>query len=158
MKKISILLFLALISGCQSNSQNISATEDKNIEDNSIKRLESEPTQVQKEEVIIGNTSNEFENLHLLDKFVEDVNKKIEADVVVVQYGIEGQRGVRTLTFDGDKVKSSHKVDGDFIEEYKCNKIETRIEEEQKSYTLKQCSIGSEIRDFEMFSIPIGLF
>ncbi len=88
------LMFLFIVIGCESKNYNI-------------------------EEVI--NKHNDIQNLEGLNRFVENVNDHNKTKINYVQYGIEGQRGVRTLTFDGEKINVSHSVDGDFIEEYNCN-------------------------------------
>ncbi|MGB2991047.1 MAG: hypothetical protein WBB47_00295 [Paenisporosarcina sp.] len=73
---------------------------------------------------------------------------KIEDEIDYVVYGEEGQRGVRTLTFDGKQMNVSHSVDGKFIEEFNCKDImfETKIEVDK--YILSQCT-----GDFELLSV-----
>ncbi|WHY84051.1 DUF4362 domain-containing protein [Neobacillus novalis] len=122
---IGITLLVFVITGCQSNN---------NIE-----------------EVI--NNHNDIQNLEGLKKFVENVNNQNQAEINYVQYGIEGQRGVRTLTFNGEKINVSHSVDGDFIEEFNCNDFIVKTEEDVKKYILSQCT-GDFNGDFELLSAP----
>jgi hypothetical protein len=77
---VGIILLLLVITGCES-SNNI-------------------------EEVI--NNHNDIQNLEGLNKFIENVNNQNQTEINYVQYGIEGQRGVRTLKFDGEKINVSH--------------------------------------------------
>ncbi|MGP9039466.1 DUF4362 domain-containing protein [Cytobacillus kochii] len=125
---IGITLILFVITGCQSN---------KNIEE-------------------VVNNHNDIKNLDGLNKFVENVNKQNQAEINYVQYGTEGQRGVKTLTFDGDKIKVSHSVDGDFIEEYNCNEIVVKTEKDVNKYILSQCT-GDFNGDFELLTVPNNL-
>ncbi|ATP40677.1 hypothetical protein CSE16_11810 [Solibacillus sp. R5-41] len=107
-----------------------------------------EPKKV--EEVI--NNHNDIQNLGGLDRFVKNVENQNEAKVKYIQYGIEGQRGVMTLTFDGVQVNVSHSVDGDFVSEYNCKKVIVETEEETQKYILSECT-GNFIGDFELLSI-----
>ncbi|KKI88900.1 hypothetical protein WQ54_28655 [Bacillus sp. SA1-12] len=118
------LLLLLVITGCQSN----------NIEE-------------------VVNEHNDIQNLEGLNRFVENVNNQNEAEINYVQYGVEGQRGVRTLTFNGELINVSHSVDGKFIEEYECKDIIVETEEEVKKYILSQCT-GNFNGDFELLSVP----
>jgi hypothetical protein len=122
---VGITLLVFVITGCQSNN---------NIE-----------------EVI--NNHNDIQNLEGLKKFVENVNNQNQAEINYVQYGIEGQRGVRTLTFNGEKINVSHSVDGDFIEEFNCNDFIVKTEEDVNKYILSQCT-GDFNGDFELLSAP----
>lgn len=101
----------------------------------------------------VENRHNDIQNLEGLDRFVMDVENQNEAIINYIQYGIEGQRGVRTLTFDGEQISVSHSVDGDFIEEFNCEKIIVETEEEIQKYILSECT-GNFIGDFELLSIP----
>ncbi|MDF2066566.1 DUF4362 domain-containing protein [Bacillus sp. Cr_A10] len=103
------------------------------------------------EEVI--NDHNDIQNLEGLDRFVKNVKNQTEAIIKYIQYGTEGQRGVRTLTFDGVQVNVSHSVDGSFVEEYNCKKVIVETEVEIQKYILSECT-GSFIGDFELLSIP----
>ena len=123
---ITVILFV--ITGCQSN---------KHIEE-------------------VVNNHSEIQNLEGLNNFVENVNKQNQAEINYVQYGIEGQRGVKTLTFDGEKINVSHSVDGDFIEEYNCKNIVIESEEDVNKYTLSQCT-GDFNGDFELLTIQNDL-
>lgn len=115
---------LLLMAGCQSN----------NIE-----------------EVI--NTHSDIQNLEGLNRFVANVKNQNESEINYIQYGIEGQRGVRTLTFNGEQIDVSLSVDGDFIEEYNCQKIIVKTEEEIKKYILSECR-GNYNGDLELLSVP----
>ena len=120
---IGITVTLFVITGCQSN---------KHIEE-------------------VVNNHNDIQNLEGLNKFVENVNKQNQAEINYVQYGIEGQRGVKTLTFDGEKINVSHSVDGDFIEEYNCKNIVIKTEKDVNKYMLSQCT-GDFNGDFELLT------
>ena len=106
----------------------------------------------QVEEVVYGHI--DIQNLEGLDKFIQKVENQKEAKLNFLQYGTEGQRGVRTLTYDGEQVNVFHSVDGNFIEEYNCKKIIVETEEEIKKYILSGCT-GSFNGDFELISVPV---
>jgi len=125
---IGLTLILFTITGCRSN---------ENIEE-------------------MENNHNDIQNLDGLNNFVENVKKQNQAKINYVQYGIEGQRGVKTLTFDGEKINVSHSVDGDFIEEYNCNDIVIETEKDVNKYILSQCT-GDFNGDFEFLTTPNNL-
>ncbi|MGG0178689.1 DUF4362 domain-containing protein [Gottfriedia acidiceleris] len=127
---IGITLLLFVIAGCQSKNKNISNTQE------------------------VVNKHNEIENIEGLNSFVDNVNNQKETEINYVQYGIEGQRGVRTLTFNGEQINVSHSVDGKFIEKYNCKNIIVKIEKEVKYYVLSQCT-GNFNGDLELLSVPI---
>ncbi|MGG0656274.1 DUF4362 domain-containing protein [Rummeliibacillus pycnus] len=110
-----------------------------------------EPKIPKVEEVV--NNHGDVQNLEGLDRFVKNVENQKETKLNFIQYGTEGQRGVRTLTFDGEQVIVFHSVDGNIIEEYNCKKIIVEAEEEMKSYILSECK-GSFNGDFELLSVP----
>lgn len=118
-----IILVLFIMAGCQTNDI---------------------------EEVV--NKHGNLQNIEGLNTFVNNVNNKIEGEINYVEYGEEGQRGVRTLTFVGEQINVSHSVDGKFIEEYKCKDIvlETNISVEK--YTMRQCT-GDFNGDTELLSV-----
>jgi hypothetical protein len=103
------------------------------------------------EEVV--NDHNEIQNLERLNRFVENVKKQKADEINYVQYGIEGQRGVRTLTFNGDEINVSFSVDGELIEEFNCKDITVDTNEKDKKYLLSQCT-GTMNEDFELLSVP----
>lgn len=103
------------------------------------------------EEVVYGHM--DIQNLEGLDKFINNVENQNEAILNFIQYGTEGQLGVRTLTFDGEQVYVFHSVDGNFIEEYSCKKLTVQTEEAIKKYILSECT-GSFNGDFELLSVP----
>ncbi|MDN4609008.1 DUF4362 domain-containing protein [Sporosarcina highlanderae] len=105
----------------------------------------------QLEEVV--NNHNDIENLEGLDRFVENVENQNGAKINYIQYGVEGQRGVKTLTFDGKSINVSQSVAGEFIEEYNCQGLTIEIEKDIKQYILRDCS-GSFNGDFVLLSIP----
>lgn len=123
---IGIIFLFFVIAGCQSNKNN-------NIEE-------------------VVNKHNDIQNLEGLNRFVDNVNKQNKAKINYVEYGIEGQRGVKTLTFNGEKINVSHSVDGEFIEESNCKNI--IVEKDViKKYILSKCT-GDFKGDFELLSIP----
>jgi hypothetical protein len=120
---IGVALLIFVVTGCQSS----------NIEE-------------------VVNEHNDIQNIQALNTFIEHVENKNEGEINYVQYGIEGQRGVRTLTFSGEQINVSHTVDGEFIEEYICQDIKVETEGEVNSYILKQCK-GDFEGDFELVSV-----
>lgn len=143
MEKLFILfavLSFALL-GCSQESQELTTETELELNENKSNEIEE-----------VVNNHNDIKNLEGLDRFVKNVENQSEAKINYIQYGIEGQRGVRTLTFDGEKINVSHSVDGDFIEEYNCQKILIETEKDKKQYILSECT-GSFIGDFELLSI-----
>jgi|GEM_PF-1452886 len=126
MRFVNVGLLLLLTVGCQSN----------NIEK-------------------VINDHGDIENLESLDRFVENIKNQKKAEINYVQYGIEGQRGVSTLVFDGEQINISHSVDGNFIEEYSCKKIIVETEEGINKYILNECN-GNLNENVEFLSIPIS--
>ncbi|MBY6037137.1 DUF4362 domain-containing protein [Fictibacillus nanhaiensis] len=140
MKKLYILLAVlsfALLGCSQEPTTEIELELNKN-QSNEI------------EEVV--NNHNDIKNLEGLDRFVKNVENQNEAKINYIQYGIEGQKGVRTLKFDGEEINVSHSVNGDFIEEYNCQKIKIETEKDIKKYILSECT-GNYNGDFELLSI-----
>ncbi|QUG41955.1 DUF4362 domain-containing protein [Psychrobacillus sp. INOP01] len=143
MKRVySLLLCIALV-GCSQ--------EPKNEISEPSKLFVNKGQSYNIEEVV--NDHYDIQNLEGLDRFVKNVENQKEAIINYIQYGIEGQRGVRTLSFDGEQINVSHSVNGDFIEEYNCKKVLVEIEEEIQKYILSECT-GNFIGDFELLSIP----
>jgi len=143
MKKLYILfvvLSFALL-GCSHEPQEPTTETELELNENKSNEVEE-----------VVNNHNDIKNLEGLDRFVMNVENQSEAKVNYIQYGIEGQRGVRTLTFDGEKINVSHSVDGDFIEEYNCQKIIIETEKDIKQYILSECT-GSFNGDFVLLSI-----
>lgn len=126
MRFVNVGLLLLLTVGCQSN----------NIEK-------------------VINDHGDIQNLESLDRFVENIKNQKKAEINYVQYGIEGQRGVSTLVFDGEQINISHSVDGDFIEEYSCKKIIVETEERINKYILNECN-GNLNENVEYLSVPIS--
>ena len=127
MKKIimsSSLVLVFLITGCQSN----------NIEE-------------------VVNIHGDIQNLEGLNEFIENVNNQNEAEINYVQYGTEGQRGVKILTFDGEQINVSFSTDGDFVEKYNCQKVKVETKEEINKYILSECT-GNFNGDSELLSVP----
>jgi uncharacterized protein YxeA len=73
MKSVLIVLMLLLMARCQSYN---------------------------KDEVVNGH--NEIQNIERLNRFIENVNKQKSDEINYVQYGKEGQRGEKTLMFNGE--------------------------------------------------------
>jgi hypothetical protein len=126
MRFVNVGLLLLLTVGCQSN----------NIEK-------------------VINDHGDIQNLESLDRFVENIKNQKKAEINYVQYGIEGQRGVSTLVFDGEQINISHSVDGNFIEEYSCKKIIVETEEGINKYILNECN-GNLNENVEFLSVPIS--
>lgn len=123
MRSVIIVVILLLMAGCQSNN---------------------------KDEVV--NEQNEIQNLERLNRFIENVNNQKSDEINYVQYGIEGQRGEKTLTFNGEKINVSFSVDGNFIEEFNCKDIMIETNEQEQKYVLSECA-GTMDEHYELFSV-----
>jgi hypothetical protein len=128
-----ILLLLVVITGCQT----ISPTD--NPTDNRIEEVE--------------NKHGDIKNLERLEAFVNNVKNQSIDKINFIEYGIEGQKGKRTLNYIGNQIKISHSVDGEFIEEYSCKSISVEQAYGEEKYTLVDCK-GNFNGDFELLSVP----
>lgn len=136
---IGITFIIFIITGCQPDEiGEVLLIKHNEIKDNKI------------EEVL--NDHNNIKNLDGLYTFVENVNYQKEAVINYVQYGTEGQRGIRTLTSENGNVNVFHSVDGEFIEEYTCTKLIIEKEEMVVKYILNQCT-GDFEGDFEFLTV-----
>jgi len=95
-------------------------------------------SQTNVEEVI--NEHGNISNIEALDTFIDKLKDKQKANINVIHYGIEGQRVVEELTYNGDGVHVYRSVDEEFIEEYRCENVVTNEEGRKKRYILKQCA------------------
>ena len=138
---IGIILFILLISGCQSNN----IDEDVNEQNDKKSTIE------------VVSKHGYIQNLDALNTFVENVKNQIKSEINYVRYGIEGQRGVMTLTFNGDNINVFHEVDGNFIEEYKCKDVIAETKDDIKKYILINCS-GDFEGDFELLEVSTKQF
>ena len=138
---IGITLFILIISGCQSN----------NIEE------EVHEQNDKKSSVEVVSKHGHIQNLDALNTFVENVENQFKSEINYVRYGIEGQRGVMTLTFNGENINVFHEVDGNFIEEYKCKDVIAETNDDVKKYILIQCS-GDFEGDFELLEVSTKQF
>ncbi|HYK72258.1 MAG TPA: DUF4362 domain-containing protein, partial [Pseudoneobacillus sp.] len=57
------------------------------------------------EEVV--NNHNDIQNIERMNKFVENVKNQKADEINYVQFGIEGQKGVKTLSYNGEKMNVS---------------------------------------------------
>jgi hypothetical protein len=124
MRSVIIMVILLLMAGCQSNN---------------------------KDEVV--NEHSEIQNIERLNIFIENVNKKKSDEINYIQYGIEGQRGEKTLTFNGGQINVTFSVDGDFIEEFNCKDIMLEKNEKEQIYVLSECT-GTMDDYYELLSVP----
>lgn len=99
----------------------------------------------------VVNIHGEITNIEALNAFIEQVNYHRKAKVKYVRYGIEGQRGVMTLSFEDKELNVSHSVDGKFIEDFKCKNIKIEKTDTTNKYILNQCTGDFEV-DHELFS------
>ncbi|MHA7136512.1 DUF4362 domain-containing protein [Rossellomorea arthrocnemi] len=99
---------------------------------------EEQASQLNVEEVI--NEHGNINNLEALDTFVDRLKGQQKAKIHVIHYGIEGQRVVEELTFNGDDVHVYRSVDEDFIEEFRCENVVTNEDGRKKQYVLKRCT------------------
>lgn len=138
---MGITLFILLISGCRPNTieEEVNEQNDK------------------KSSVEVVSKHGHIQNLDALNTFVENVTNQIKSEINYVRYGIEGQRGVMTLTFNGESINVLHKVDGNFIEEYKCKDVIAETNDDVKKYILIQCS-GDFEGDFELLEVSTKQF
>lgn len=120
---IIAIVFIILLAGCQSNKEN---------------------------EVI--NEHNNFTNIERLDQFVENIKNGIEDEIDYIRYGVEGQEGRNTLTYNGNQINVTNHSDGDFIEEYDCEDLVSESNEDLTTYTLKGCT--GLPRDYELVAVP----
>ncbi|RBP06201.1 DUF4362 domain-containing protein [Rossellomorea aquimaris] len=90
------------------------------------------------EEVI--NEHGNISNIESLDTFVDKLKDHQKAKINVIHYGIEGQRVVEELTYNGESVHVYRSVDEEFIEEYRCENVVTNEEGRKKQYILKRCT------------------
>lgn len=105
-------------------------------------------------EQVIDN-HNDIENLDGLNRFIDKVNKEVEAKLNFVSYGIEGQRKVETLTFNGEQIDISASVDGVSLEEYMCKDIYVKVEDMERKYILSECTGSSgKSYDNEILTVP----
>lgn len=137
---IGITIFILLISGCQSNND-----EDVNVQNDNKSIIE------------VVSKHGHIQNFDALNTFVENVTNQIRSEINYVRYGIEGQRGVMTLTFNGENINVLHEVDGNFIEEYECKDIIAETNDDVKKYILIQCS-GDFEGDFELLEVSTKQF
>ncbi|TYS90107.1 DUF4362 domain-containing protein [Rossellomorea aquimaris] len=79
-------------------------------------------------------------NLEALDTFIDKLKDKQKAKINVIQYGIEGQRVVEELTYNGEDVHVYRSVDEEFIEEFRCENVLMNEDGRMKQYILKQCT------------------
>jgi hypothetical protein len=126
-----VALFFLVVTGCQTNN-----SPQNNINE-------------------VVHKHGSLKNLKGLNAFVENVKKQTKDEINFVQYGIEGQRGVKTLTYNGEQIKVSHSVDGDFVEKYNCKKIIVKNEKGvMDKYILVGCT-GDFNGDYELLSVPV---
>ena len=138
---MGITLFILLISGCRSNNSD----EDVNEQNDKKSNIE------------VVSKHGHIQNLDALNTFVDNVQNQIKSEINYVRYGIEGQRGVMTLTFNGEKINVFHEVDGNFIEEYECRDIIVETNNDVKKFILIQCT-GDFEGDFELLEVSTKQF
>jgi hypothetical protein len=90
------------------------------------------------EEVI--NEHGNISNIEALDTFIDKLQDKQKAKINVIHYGIEGQKVVEELTYNGEDVHVYRSVDEEFIEEYRCENVVKNEGDRKKQYILKQCT------------------
>ncbi|MGE6753516.1 DUF4362 domain-containing protein [Rossellomorea sp. NPDC071047] len=95
-------------------------------------------SQTNVEEVI--NEHGNISNLEALDTYIDKLKDKQKAKINVIHYGIEGQRVVEELTYNGDDVHVYRSVDEEFIEEYRCENVVINEDGRKKQYVLKRCT------------------
>lgn len=115
MKYVCLVFLMFVIAGCQSN----------NIGE-------------------IVNKHGNIDNIELLNTFVKNVDNGNKSELTYISYGIDGQRGVKTITYNGEIIKVSFLVDGKPISEYECNDIKINTEKEGKKYMFAQCTGDAE--------------
>ncbi|WP_433747601.1 DUF4362 domain-containing protein [Falsibacillus pallidus] len=133
---------LLLMSGCHLENDPAKVAGDQS----NVSPRSANPPEV-------VNTHGNIENLKRLDLFVENARNNINDQIDYVQYGIEGQKGIRSLTYGDGQLKVEHHVDGEFVESYSCKNIQMEEAEKEMKYTLTGCT-GSFQGDFELLRVP----
>ncbi|OCA88095.1 hypothetical protein A8F94_09760 [Bacillus sp. FJAT-27225] len=89
----------------------------------------------------VVNNHGTYENLLALDEFAADVEKGQNAELRFIEYGVEGQEGVRKLKYNKDSGINVHfSVDGEEISTYMCEGIKIDADDFAKRYILTNCS------------------
>lgn len=91
----------------------------------------------------VEDKNGEFKNPMGFNSFLKDVQDQTQSKLTFIKYGIEGQRSVEKITYDGDSLKVHHTVDKKFIEEYKCNGIEKQNKQDEFIFVLTDCKDSS---------------
>lgn len=99
----------------------------------------------------VVNSHGKYTNLEELDEFSDNVQSGKEIEINYIQYGTEGQRGVRHLNYDGSKLNVSHSFEGELIEEFQCVGIEKHTNTSETVYTLIQCTNG--VGDWDLATV-----
>jgi hypothetical protein len=100
----------------------------------------SDDEQVSQTDEEVINEHGNISNLEALDTFIDKLQDKQKAKINVIQYGIEGQKVVEELTYNGEDVHVYRSVDEEFIEEYRCENVVKNEDDRKKQYILKQCT------------------
>lgn len=104
------------------------------------------------EEVV--NEHNDIQNAEALHTFIKKVKIKKEASLNYSEYGVEGQHGVTTLSYQDNHLHVSRSVDEELIEKYRCKDIAIETKASTDHYVLKQCTGEFEgSRDFPLLTI-----
>lgn len=102
----------------------------------------------------VVNEHNKFTNLEDFEQFFEDVTSKQSSSINYVRYGVEGQRGVMKLVYDGQVIKVTDRVDNEFVQEFSCLEIKREVNEISEKYMLLEClNNRNETLDIDLFSI-----
>ena len=102
----------------------------------------------------VENKHGDIGNLNGLNMFIENMKSGVKSKIDVISYGIEGQRGVDTLTFNGSDVNVYRTVDDEFIEEFQCSNLVKEESPQKNEYILKQCT-GHFTGETVLLSAPI---
>ncbi len=85
-----------------------------------------------------------MENLPQFESFYHEVQNKKPSEIKVISFGIEGQKGIQHVRFNGREFNVKSTVDGHFIEEHSCQSIEYNKDKDFGYYTLTGCAKGNE--------------
>lgn len=100
----------------------------------------------------VVNEHGSIKNISALNTFVSNVKDQKKAKINVISYGIEGQKLLENITFNGDYLNVHRSVDKNFIEEYQCEGIFVEENEIEKRYILKQCT-GDFTGEMELLTL-----
>lgn len=101
----------------------------------------------------VEDKHGEFKNPTGFNSFLKDVQDQTESKLTFIRYGVEGQRSVEKITYDGDSLKVHQTVDKKFIVEYKCKGIEKQNKQDEFIFVLTGCR--DSLKNIELVTVPV---